>query len=100
MALKTSSVLVADEDLYLDREGKLLLADGDARASSLLARKGQPIPQKIADRLKLSKESKPELLQKVDLKAKINFGGKQAKTLAPEQIEKRETRPESPQRTR
>lgn len=73
---------LATEDLFLARDQKTIVKTGDARASFLLARKGQTVSAKTARALGLSEESKLEA------------------TIAPEAIEQRSTRPEKVSKTR
>lgn len=74
---------LATEDLFLTKDQKTIVKEGDARAAFLLARKGQTVSNKIAKALGLTEESVAA-----------------EKTLSTEAIESRSTRPESVSRKR
>ena len=93
---KESNGYVATERTYSTRDGKLV-REGDARAAQLVAVKGGLISEKLAKRLGIDKGAALEFAQKPE-KSDFIFGGQQkkneTKTVAPEQIETRTTRPE------
>lgn len=80
-----SAGFTATERLFLTRDGKIV-QEGDYRASMLLAPKGGVIPVKLAERIGLAKGIKIEPLERSPAK----------KTIAPEDIDTRSTRPEKP----
>ena len=82
---KESTGYIAQERLWLTTDGKIV-KDGDVRAAQLLAPSGGTIPEKLAKRIGLDKGAKIEPLQKLE----------SPKTIAPETISERSTRPESP----
>lgn len=99
---KESIGLVAQEKLFLTSDGKIVL-EGDRRAATLLAAKGQVVPEKLAKRLKLD-SAKVEPLEKAATGIESATGGFHVKhggfnhpaTTAPEDISSRSTRPEKP----
>jgi len=103
---KETNGYVAPERVYATRDGKLV-RDGDVRACQLVAVKGGLIPEKLAKRLGIDKGAGIEALQRPE-KSDFNFGGMQTKkeakpepkTVAPEAIQERSTRPETISRTR
>jgi len=93
-----SDVIVANERLFLTRDEKSVVREGDHRAASLLAPKGGIIPERIAARLGLNKGTKVEPLEKAPGKKEAK--AEEPKTVAPEQIQERQTRPENVRHTR
>lgn len=88
--------LVADADIFLTVDyglsGKVVLVTGDDyRAAVLLARKGDPIPQKTIKNLGLTETSKVEKTLKEPPKPKV---------VSPDEIASRATRPDQPDATR
>ena len=75
---------IAQERLWLTTDGKIVL-DGDWRAAQLLASKGSVIPEKVAKRLNFGNGINVEPFEK-----------EPRKTVAPEEIATRHTRPEKP----
>lgn len=96
-----SSGFFATEKLWLAADQKTIVHDGDARAATLLVVKGGHIGEKQAKRLGLEKGIKIEPLMVDDTKPLVPFGGGEQKmkagpAIAPETIDQRSTRPESP----
>ncbi len=84
--------IVVTEDVfltaaYVSKGDKTLVGASDPRAALLVARKGQVIPARDAKRLGITKDS---ILAGAETPAPIA----EAKTVAPEDIESRATRPE------
>lgn len=79
---------MAEEDLFLDREQKMIVRLGDKRAIFLLARKGLEIPRAAVKALGLTEKSEPEPLDGA------------ATPVSPDDIIARSTRPEKISRTR
>lgn len=96
---KESGGYIASEKCWLTKDGKIV-RDGDVRAAQLLAPKGGVISLKQGERLKLD-DAKLEPLQKPTVK-EVNFGPakteakkeESVKTVAPEDISTRQTRPQ------
>lgn len=86
---------IAQVDLYTtsDGPGTEIVGEGDYRARFLLARKGTPIPGKLAKRLGIDENFKLQPVQKAPPE-------EAAATVAPEQISSRSKRPQEPQATR
>ena len=104
---------VAQVDLYTtgDGPGTEVVGEGDYRARFLLARRGSPIPGKLAKRLGIDENFKlqpviPEDPNQANAEARIlekivGLEGELAKlrkvrTVSPEEIRSRSTRPEKP----
>lgn len=89
VTLRQESIgFVSEERLWLTVDGRVV-RDGDYRASQLLVAKGGTIPDKLARKLKLDKGVKIEALETAP-----------PKTVAPEEIQGRQTRPEKPSEAR
>lgn len=91
---------IAQVDLYTtgDGPGTEVVGEGDYRARFLLARKGSAIPGKLARRLGIDEDFKLQPVQREAPKPKAPAAS--TKTVAPEEISTRETRPEKPEATR
>lgn len=100
---KETGGYLSPERVYTTRDGKIV-REGDARAAQLLAVKGGIIGEKLAVRLGIDKGAKIETMQKPEAKSDFVFGGAQKKpepkTVAPEAIQERSTRPERVPTTR
>lgn len=89
---ENSTTLVADEDLFLNADGNKVVREGDPAAATLLARKGDPIPTKVVERLKLDENSKTaEVVKKTEEKQPEKT--EPLKTVAPDDIANRQIRP-------
>lgn len=84
----SSVALVASADLFLAEDQKTLVEANNPRASHLLARAGQEIPQRVAERFGLTEGTTVDETSTTDKTSTA--------TVAPEDIEARSKRPSVP----